>query len=548
MALVIAFLANVHEGNTKHSQTLHLILGGISQRPGNISLWVVAYLVAWQIILSETFRRFASSIKRYFTTSNLSGRRLSRTTIHTSASNFAKMVRVSSTETISRISSAVMLLSVASTRKRSLSIAERDSFLPLTTISSLTLKDMAGLFLFLSESSQRNFSRETYFDSWSENMKQVIRAIEAACFKSKGATSTHYEASPFATGKGDVDALLFAAVTRIFAEWRYIRLVPEGYKRYAVGMALARRDMLQNIAKLELEVHVWLDHVALAGERLVAPMPSPTLRQLLQFEVEQGVHPKLPRLTDKSGANGLLWIYRQLIYQTYIFANTLEIPKTFPTTKAAVTAAYQDAYGAYHSWPIQQMFQQSFRAAPELHDILDGMVPERQKLGYASMTATTPTSRMSPQVLQEENEVVENQPTSLMPTSRTEWKEDEDHFQQLHQAMVGFATEITMKWKDFLIHLKCIPEDEHARASFIATTDDNSTEQHNQISPKSAFAPIAKVDQADLDALMAAERADERASDALCHISEFQNVMGPVLEYLKNLIVLDFHMNDPTRI
>jgi hypothetical protein len=155
---------------------------------------------------------------------------------------------------------------------------------------------------------------------------------------------------------------------------------------------------------------------------------------------------------------------------------------------------------------------------------------------------------MSPQVLQEENEVVENQPTSLMPTSRTEWKEDEDHFQQLHQAMVGFATEITMKWKDFLIHLKCIPEDEHARASFIATTDDNSTEQHNQISPKSAFAPIAKVDQADLDALMAAERADERASDALCHISEFQNVMGPVLEYLKNLIVLDFHMNDPTRI
>jgi hypothetical protein len=45
-------------------------------------------------------------------------------------------------------------------------------------------------------------------------------------------------------GLGAVDALKFSAAMRVFAEWRLLRQVPEGYKGFAIGMSLGHKELL----------------------------------------------------------------------------------------------------------------------------------------------------------------------------------------------------------------------------------------------------------------------------------------------------------------
>ena len=157
---------------------------------------------------------------------------------------------------------------------------------------------------------------------------------------------------------------------RIFAEWRLLRQVPPGYKGYSVGMTLGHKDIVQNVAKIEIAVHQWIktkseevadkhsllitkDECLSKGETddknvaldkdSVFPL-SPTLRQLLSHEIEKDLHPNLPRLKEKSASMGLLWVRRQLHYQTAIFSNVFKVPDEFPTMILAVGAAYSEVY------------------------------------------------------------------------------------------------------------------------------------------------------------------------------------------------------------
>lgn len=93
----------------------------------------------------------------------------------------------------------------------------------------------------------------------------------------------------------------------------------------------------------------------------------------MTWEKERNIHPRLPRLTDKSGASGLLWIIRQLQYQTQVFQNLTQVPTIFPTAKDAVLTAYDVTYGKYHGFIIKALFQSAFDAAPEARTILDHM-------------------------------------------------------------------------------------------------------------------------------------------------------------------------------
>jgi hypothetical protein len=43
----------------------------------------------------------------------------------------------------------------------------------------------------------------------------------------------------------NVDALQFCGAMRLFAGWQIIRQVPEGYKGYAVGMNIGRKDIVR---------------------------------------------------------------------------------------------------------------------------------------------------------------------------------------------------------------------------------------------------------------------------------------------------------------
>ena len=57
-----------------------------------------------------------------------------------------------------------------------------------------------------------------------------------------------------------MEALYFCAILRLFAEWRIVRQVPQGYKGYAVGMNLGHRDVVQNLVKLETAIHHFIIH------------------------------------------------------------------------------------------------------------------------------------------------------------------------------------------------------------------------------------------------------------------------------------------------
>jgi len=116
---------------------------------------------------------------------------------------------------------------------------------------------------------------------------------------------------------------------------------------------------------------------------------SPTLRELLIQEIELDVHPnsKLPQLKEKSAAMGLLWVQRQLHYQTSIFNNILSVPKLFPTMNIAVSGAYTSVYGNLHGWAVQKIFNYSFQSAPAAEEIFRHMNPT--ELSRVMATAST---------------------------------------------------------------------------------------------------------------------------------------------------------------
>jgi hypothetical protein len=57
----------------------------------------------------------------------------------------------------------------------------------------------------------------------------------------------------------------------------------------------------------------------------------------------------------------------------------LNVPRLFPSTKDAVSAAYQEVYDKYHGWAVQKIFSYSFQAAPEASEIYKFMNPHRME-------------------------------------------------------------------------------------------------------------------------------------------------------------------------
>jgi hypothetical protein len=186
-------------------------------------------------------------------------------------------------------------------------------------------------------------------------MKGVLEEMDRAASESRGAN--------VGLATEGMDAIMFCAALRIFAEWRVLRQVPEGYKSYAAGMNLGGRDLIQNIGKMEATAHSWMD--SQDAEH------SPSLEQLLQHEVHTNVHSQLPRLKDHTAAIGLLWAKRQMHYQASIYANLVDQQDS----QHAVRAAYKKVFDSYHGWFVQQMFQQSFRAVPPAVEIYKLMNP-----------------------------------------------------------------------------------------------------------------------------------------------------------------------------
>jgi len=255
------------------------------------------------------------------------------------------------------------------------SLSATDCFCHVNDIAQLTLQDVGQIFRFAMDITRPGFnpSREMTTRQL-PRVRKVVRAMMWAVEQSRGVgVTTTATTSRTSSAPGSVDALSFLAAMRVFAEWRLVRQVPAGYKSYEVGMNLGFKDIVQNVAKVESAIHDWIDASS-------PKLRSPTIGELMEFESESGQHPNLPRLKDRTAAMGLLWVRRQLQYQTAIFENLLlEDRERFPTTTHVVKDAYDQVYGSYHGWAVQKVFTYSFQSAPDTAAIFRHMNPHKLK-------------------------------------------------------------------------------------------------------------------------------------------------------------------------
>jgi hypothetical protein len=188
------------------------------------------------------------------------------------------MMRVSSSHALTRIRSSVSASSMRlvdfaigrdtgrgvetrSPSRRSPEITANTPFLPVQTTADLSLCDIKHLMRFAVDVNKRDFDEMSFLSKLSEPCREAVDAIDRVVMASHG-YNTAISKSPIRENypvAGDVDALVFTAVVRIFAEWRSLRLVPDGHQRYAIGMGLAKRDLIQNAQKIETAVHDWIN-------------------------------------------------------------------------------------------------------------------------------------------------------------------------------------------------------------------------------------------------------------------------------------------------
>ena len=309
--------------------------------------WLIAYAIVFRMLFTTDWRRWMRGVQE---------------------STDRALYTVASSEAVSRIRSNMSLVSKSSRLllgQPTGSIAGPQPFLPMESVGDLSLLDITDLFAFSMEERHKDFDAQSFTRKLSAPARKAVHHIQSTVFSSQGNLS-----QPKRIPEGnDFDVLTFAAAVRIFADWRTVRLVPEGYPGYAVGMNLARRDLLQNVGKMETAVHQYLaTHAA-----------RPTMLQLIRHEMEQGMHRQLPRITDQSAASGFLWSVRQIEYQFSIFANLALIPSSFAHAKDAVVAAYERIYGDYHGFFVRQIFLSSLKAAPEANVILTLMRGRRRR-------------------------------------------------------------------------------------------------------------------------------------------------------------------------
>lgn len=435
-----------------------------------------------------------------------------------SAEALSRLSRVSSSETMKKLSSTIRNTLKSYRRRAALkAITRKECFAKLDYIGKLSIHDLIALFRYANDVNQVDFNRKKFMVEQNQVLRSVVTAVDVAVAMSRGGQK---QKSMFHTQRrhGEVDALYFTAVMRVFAEWRSIRLVPNGYNRYAMGLNLAYRDILQNLAKIEDGVHAYMKHHSIAHDD-DTPI-CPTLRDVLEFEIETGVHRNLPLLKERSAASGVLWSKRQLHYQTALFANTLQVPYTFATTQAGFLAAYSEVYDLYHGWAIKQIFSQSFGGSPPLNEIFLQMHP--------------------PDCQHHEDN---NHDCGRSHSSFSNSEEGEGLDNEFLAAIESFGKQMARKWDDLLRFFNCVDD------------DDERQNTHNLIMSSESYLDMTNFGGSYLSVLQECPSQDSGespiASDPLEEVklglSEFVNETRPLIDDVSKLIE-EFKMNDPSRV
>jgi len=444
------------------------------------------------------------------------------------------------------------------TSKHEYVLSSADCFVPLKEIADSTLKDVATSFRYTLESTTRDFNRGKFMSGLLPRVKKLMEQMTTATTKARG----NGVASPITAERnghsstGDIDAINFCAAMRIFAEWRPLRQVPPGYKGYAVGIGLGQKDIVQNIAKIEDAIHNYIDlqyeaddeNNSIRNNRIVT---SPTLRDLLQYEVDTNVHDntKLPRLKEKSSAMGLLWVRRQLVYQTAIFNNVLDVPRRFGSSRAAVQAAYDEVYGNLHGWTVQKIFSYSFQAAPEGIEIYKFMNPHRLKevqqeaeaniLGMPSkkkrkVRGPLNLGKLENTVIGRFSRHVGNEWNKIACNVVYEWDKLSDNVGNEWDKMAGNIG-------------KAFGRQRHQQVDRMNGMDQPPRPENDCASLTAELDPVIVSDETTKELEMEKYISQEMRKDAYDHIKAYLEVVDPLLDDLTALID-EFNMNDPTKV
>jgi len=249
-------------------------------------------------------------------------------------------------------------------------------FFPVEALGGLTLAEIGKSFEYAVHSTRDGFNQEQFLAGLRKEVKAMLDAMDKAASTSRG--KNVHKVITGLEKTGGIDVFEFCAAARILSEWRLVRQVPEGYKRYSVSMKMGHKDIVQNIGKIEDSAHGWIDSQK-EKQSDKATIFSPTIRDLLQYETDMNYHPQLPRLKEASGAMGLLWVRRQLDFQTTVFEKLLEIPQNIPSSVEAFNDAYKHIYSRYHGAAVKKVFTYSLNRAPEIHQVYNCMNPRRLK-------------------------------------------------------------------------------------------------------------------------------------------------------------------------
>jgi hypothetical protein len=337
-AFAVAVLISAYLGQQASdgsAKSLTNLVSLVREQPTIRSWWVVAYaFIAYMMFGGSRFlvERSISNISR---------------------ATSSAITQVTSTEAMSALRSSVSMRSMRlfaghddeNCGKRRLTLSEEAPFLSISHIALMTLGDVKDVFRYVFECNEVDFNSEGFMAKLREPAKRAVVALELALQQSLG-ERVQLKPSAKCTEFGSVDALAFIGVCRIFAEWRSVRLVPEGCGRYAFGLGMARRDMVGNIIKVEKAVHKYLDRKV--QDAIGETVFSPSIRDILDYEIETKAHPRLPSLGPNTAALGILWLKRQIHYQTLTFSNTLDIPFRFPNGVAAVSLIWFRGHEMIH--------------------------------------------------------------------------------------------------------------------------------------------------------------------------------------------------------
>jgi hypothetical protein len=457
-------------------------------------------------------------------------------------------------------------------------LSASDPFLSTSDISAMTLQEISVIFQYAIKSGEETIDTTTFLKQKFHpevNMKRITKAVDAlenATAMSRGhqvisSITSHTKSTsnqgPLSdnNGYGDVDALKFCAAMRIFAEWRVLRQVPPGYKGYAVGMNLGHKDVVQNIVKIESAIHDWIETRPESEDG--NQTRSPTLRELLQHETDIDVHPnhKLPRLKDKSAAMGLLWVRRQLQYQTAVFTNIISVPDVYPTIIDAVGSAYTEIYGQLHGWTVQKIFNYSFQSAPDTDLIFRHMNPRKLKevgqngknkknnivdqvslqgSSIESVVETTIEANNDDTTIQE-NDCDQNENNNIFTKIGSEC---DKFFSHIGSELGKMCNEIGTNLDNIMLTLSNVfQNDKNTECEINQKVNTRGGASFNDSVNRESAKNGNDVSSEELEAFI----SEEMAIDARDHILMYLNAVVPLLNDLSGLFE-EMNMDDPTKV